>query len=81
MAAPTLKYEGCNFFRQRLILATLSGKSVKITKIRQKDDDPGLRGMFITTMNVVKVDWKGCYLADCVHRIYLDQNSAVRLVR
>ncbi|XP_070564203.1 RNA 3'-terminal phosphate cyclase-like protein [Ptychodera flava] len=38
-----LCYEGCNFFRQRLILATLSGKSVKIKKIRQKDDDPGLR--------------------------------------
>ncbi|XP_077982043.1 RNA 3'-terminal phosphate cyclase-like protein, partial [Glandiceps talaboti] len=46
MAAPStnvLTYEGCNFFRQRLVLATLSGKSVKIKKIRQKDDDPGLR--------------------------------------
>ncbi|XP_071799447.1 RNA 3'-terminal phosphate cyclase-like protein [Asterias amurensis] len=43
MAASTLKYEGCNFFRQRLVLATLSGKSVRITKIRAKDDDPGLR--------------------------------------
>ncbi|XP_072023641.1 RNA 3'-terminal phosphate cyclase-like protein [Amphiura filiformis] len=43
MAAPTLKYEGCNFFRQRLILATLSGKSVKISKIRHKEDDPGIR--------------------------------------
>ena len=40
----TLNYEGCNYFRQRLILATLSGRSVKIKKIRSKDDDPGLKG-------------------------------------
>ena len=39
-----LTYEGCNFFRQRLILATLSGRSVKIKKIRYKDGDPGLKG-------------------------------------
>jgi len=39
-----LIYEGCNFFRQRLILATLSGKSVKIKKIRDKEDDPGIKG-------------------------------------
>ena len=39
-----LCFEGCNFFRQRLILATLSGRSVKIKKIRYKDDDPGLKG-------------------------------------
>ncbi|XP_064606305.1 RNA 3'-terminal phosphate cyclase-like protein [Liolophura sinensis] len=43
MAADILIYEGCNFFRQRLILATLSGKTVKIKKIRAKDDNPGLR--------------------------------------
>lgn len=27
-----LKYEGSNFFRQRILLATLSGRSVKITE-------------------------------------------------
>ena len=43
--ASTLTYEGCNFLRQRLILATLSGRPVKIKKIRSKDDNPGLRGM------------------------------------
>ena len=41
-----LSYEGCNFFRQRFILATLSGKSVKIKKIRAKSNDPGLKGEF-----------------------------------
>ncbi|XP_030640845.1 RNA 3'-terminal phosphate cyclase-like protein [Chanos chanos] len=39
----SLTYEGCNFFRQRLVLSTLSGKRVKIRNIRPKDDNPGLR--------------------------------------
>lgn len=43
MAKNTLSYEGCNYFRQRIVLATLSGKSVKIKKIRARDDDPGLK--------------------------------------
>ena len=46
-----LIYEGCNFFRQRLILATLSGKSVKIKKIRDKEDDPGIKGCDIHCAN------------------------------
>ena len=54
MAAATknvLVYEGCNFFRQRLILATLSGKSVKIKKIRDKEDDPGIKGYDVPNAN------------------------------
>lgn len=38
-----LTYEGCNYLRYRLLLSTLSGKSVRITNIRVKDDDPGLK--------------------------------------
>lgn len=38
-----LTYEGCNYLRYRLLLSTLSGKPVRITDIRSKDDDPGLR--------------------------------------
>ncbi|XP_041359240.1 RNA 3'-terminal phosphate cyclase-like protein [Gigantopelta aegis] len=38
-----ITYEGCNYFRQRLVLSTLSGKSVKIKRIRSKDDDPGIK--------------------------------------
>lgn len=41
-----LKYEGFNYLRQRLILATLSGKPVRIEKIRSDDENPGLRGEF-----------------------------------
>lgn len=43
MASHGLDYEGCNFFRQRLVLSTLSGKRVKIKGIRSRDDEPGLR--------------------------------------
>ncbi|XP_054003854.1 RNA 3'-terminal phosphate cyclase-like protein [Hylaeus anthracinus] len=38
-----LTYEGCNYLRYRLLLSTLSGKPVRITDIRIKDDDPGLK--------------------------------------
>jgi len=37
-----LEYEGCNYMRLRLVLATLSGKSLKIKNIRSKDTSPGL---------------------------------------
>ncbi|XP_028176621.1 probable RNA 3'-terminal phosphate cyclase-like protein [Ostrinia furnacalis] len=38
-----LTYKGSNFFRQRLLLATLSGRAVKIDEIRSTHDDPGLK--------------------------------------
>ncbi|KAJ7421758.1 RNA 3'-terminal phosphate cyclase-like protein [Willisornis vidua] len=41
--AQSLGYTGCNFLRQRLVLATLSGRPLKIRKIRAKEEDPGLR--------------------------------------
>ncbi|RMC19469.1 hypothetical protein DUI87_04081 [Hirundo rustica rustica] len=41
--AQCLSYAGCNFLRQRLVLATLSGRPLKIRKIRSKEEDPGLR--------------------------------------
>lgn len=45
MAKPkVLTYEGCNFFRQRLVLATLSSRPVRITNIRANTEEPGLRG-------------------------------------
>lgn len=38
-----LFYKGSNFFRQRLVLSVLSGKSVKINEIRVLEDEPGLK--------------------------------------
>ncbi|KAI3362410.1 hypothetical protein L3Q82_012715, partial [Scortum barcoo] len=43
MASHGLDYDGCGFFRQRLVLSTLSGKRVKIKNIRSREDSPGLR--------------------------------------
>lgn len=43
MSLKPVSYDGCNYLRQRLVLATLSGKTVKIKKIRSKDDNPGLK--------------------------------------
>ena len=37
------EYNGCNFLRQRLVLSILTSKPVKISKIRYRDDDPGIR--------------------------------------
>lgn len=54
MSGKPMTYEGCNFLRQRLILATLSGKTVKIKGIRNKDDNPGLKGKINQKKNVTK---------------------------
>jgi hypothetical protein len=37
-----LEYEGSNFLRLRLVLATLSGKPIRIRNIRAKSTMPGL---------------------------------------
>jgi len=37
-----LEFEGSNYLRQRLVLATLTQRAIKINKIRSGDDDPGL---------------------------------------
>ena len=37
-----LEYEGSNFLRARLVLATLSGRPIRIRQIRTKDENPGL---------------------------------------
>jgi len=44
MDTRVLTYEGCNFLRQRLVLATLSSRPVRITKLREDADEPGLKG-------------------------------------
>lgn len=39
----SLKYEGSALFRQRIVSATLSGKTLKVVNIRQDDEFPGLQ--------------------------------------
>jgi hypothetical protein len=45
MTATSLNYSGHLHLRHRLVLSVLSGKAIKINKIRPGDKNPGLRGM------------------------------------
>lgn len=38
-----LRFEGCNFLRQRLVFSLLSGRPVTVTEIRPMDEDPGVK--------------------------------------
>lgn len=40
---PTLKYQGCSLFRQRIVASLLTSQPLKIENIRAKDDAPGLQ--------------------------------------
>jgi RNA 3'-terminal phosphate cyclase len=39
----TLQFDGCAYFRQRLVLSTLSCTPIKIKNIRSQENEPGLR--------------------------------------
>lgn len=49
-----IRYEGENYLRQRLILSTLSGKPVRIEKIRSDDANPGLRDYEMKFLNLLE---------------------------
>eukprot|EP01041_Mallomonas_annulata_P001907 gene1907-3688_t len=38
----SLRYQGCAQFRQRIVLSALSGKKLRIDKIREDDENPGM---------------------------------------
>lgn len=41
---PPLRFRGCAYFRLRVVLATLSGRRIRIDGIREKDEEPGVKG-------------------------------------
>lgn len=47
-------FSGSAFFRQRILLATLSGKPIKIEHIRSDDENPGLRDFEIQFLKLVE---------------------------
>jgi RNA 3'-terminal phosphate cyclase-like protein len=49
------EFTGSAYFRQILSFSTLSGKSVRISKIRQKDEHPGLSGRWILCLTAMHV--------------------------
>lgn len=45
-----MQFEGCRDFRQRVVSSLLSGKKLKISKIREEDENPGIQ------------DFEACFL-------------------
>ena len=64
--ANLMTFEGCNYFRQRLILSTLSGKTVRIKKIRSKEDDPGLKGVYRPIIIIIS-----CFRGTCTCKFFI----------
>ncbi|KAG8222529.1 hypothetical protein J437_LFUL004565 [Ladona fulva] len=48
-----VKFEGSNFLRQRLILSLLSGKPIKVTRIRCSEDTPGLNEAEVSLIRLI----------------------------
>jgi hypothetical protein len=55
-----LKFRGCSSFRQRLLLSTLSGRSVRIDDIRADDASPGLRDFEASFLRLLEKLTNGC---------------------
>ncbi|KAK6202746.1 RNA 3'-terminal phosphate cyclase/enolpyruvate transferase [Scheffersomyces amazonensis] len=55
-------FEGHRNFRLRLILATLAGKSIKISKIRSNDVNPGLRDHEVSFLRLLEAVTNGCHI-------------------
>lgn len=55
-----LKYRGCQCFRLRLLLATLSGRSIRIDDIRAGDESPGLRDFEASFLRLLEKLTNGC---------------------
>ncbi|CAD1812357.1 18S rRNA biogenesis protein RCL1 [Candida parapsilosis] len=58
----TIAFEGHRNFRLRLILATLSGKSVKIIKIRSHDLNPGLKDYEVSFLRLLESVTNGSHI-------------------
>eukprot|EP01122_Echinamoeba_exundans_P004771 TRINITY_DN15006_c0_g1_i1.p1 TRINITY_DN15006_c0_g1~~TRINITY_DN15006_c0_g1_i1.p1 ORF type:complete len:359 (+),score=42.26 TRINITY_DN15006_c0_g1_i1:16-1092(+) len=55
-----LKFRGSAYFRQRIICATLSGKSIAIREIRAGDEKPGLREYEASLLRLMDKISNGC---------------------
>ncbi|KAF8844489.1 18S rRNA biogenesis protein [Paxillus ammoniavirescens] len=51
---PTVTYSGHQYLRQRLVLSILSGKPVRIDKIRSEDKNPGLRDYEVSLLRLLE---------------------------
>ena len=57
-----ITFEGHRNFRLRLVLATLSGKPIKITKIRSQDLNPGLKDHEVSFLRLLEAVTNGSHI-------------------
>ena len=58
-----LRYSGCSLFRQRVVAACLSGKPLRLDKIREDDDEqPGLHDFEASFLRLVEKLSDGCQI-------------------
>ena len=55
-----LKFEGSQHFRQRLVCSTLSGRPIRIDRIRARDQNPGLREFEACLLRLLEKVTNGC---------------------
>ena len=55
-----LRFQGCEHFRQRVMLSCLSGKPIRIDDIRADDEAPGLRGFEASFLRLTEKLSNGC---------------------
>jgi hypothetical protein len=60
----TLRFTGCENFRQRILLASLSGRPIRIDDIRSDDPlSPGLRDFEASFLRLIEKVTNGCEVA------------------
>lgn len=62
MASKPVPFEGSRNFRYRLVLATLAGKQIKITKIRSNDMNPGLKDHEVSFLRLLEAVTNGSHI-------------------
>lgn len=60
MSSGVLRFEGSTHFRQRLVCSTLSGRPICIDKIREQDQNPGLRDFEACLLRLFEKSTDGC---------------------
>lgn len=55
-----LVFQGCQFFRLRLVLACISGRAIRISDIRADDEAPGLRQFEACFLRLIEKISNGC---------------------
>ena len=69
-----LRFRGSQHLRQRLVCATLSGKSIRIDNIRDRDESPGLRDYEACLLRLIEKITDGCV-------IEISETGALLLIR